>query len=159
MALSDWDTLAVDLQGNPTNGVFVSPADVRVSIYKNWVYVDDEKAWHEGCRYDKPCIMEIQHGYVQYMDVHIMAIRGPQEGVYVVVWHENYSNNKKEINGMVGCGVDGFIGDKWVGVTEESKQYLKKWITGTHKSGQRRLAGIVLLKSKQTLKPFFEKMN
>jgi hypothetical protein len=112
MALSNWDTLAADEEGKPSNGALISPLGVVVDIYKNWIYVHDERAWAEGGSFVKPTVMQIEVGDVRYKDVSILARRGPQEGVYVVV----VSDRKA----MVGCGVYGYDGDTWVGVKPES---------------------------------------
>ncbi len=135
MALSSWDTLAVDLNGEPQEGFFVSPDGVQVSIYKNWIYVDDPKAWREKGNFTKSTIMEMHHGDIHYHDVEIRAIRGPQYGVYVACWHADYSCKPAKFVGMIGCGVSGYAETKddedpiWVGVTPESVEFLQKWIS------------------------------
>jgi hypothetical protein len=132
MALSNWDTLAVDLQGNSIGGSYVSPAGVGVEIYKNWLYIQDQKAWRKGS-YCKPTIMEIQHGHLTYCDVEIHAIRGPQNGVYVACWNWAFDEKKRgdrpEYMGMVGCGVYGYDYDEWIGVTDSSKAFLQTWVS------------------------------
>ncbi len=129
MALSNWDTFAVDLNGEAQAGFFVSPGGVKVEIYKNWIYVHDPKAWREMGGFVKDTVMEIGHGNVRYHDVHVTAIRGPQDGVYVVCWHEKYEQSKLQLTGMIGCGVSGFEGEDWVGVTLESVRFLQAWIS------------------------------
>jgi hypothetical protein len=136
MALSNWDTLAIDLDGNPTNGVFKSPkSGITVEIYKNWVYVRDAKAWHEG-RYVNDVVLEIQSGSLHYQEVSIEAVRGPQNGIYVACWTVDYNvkdeKGKAKYHGMIGCGVYGFSDEDWVGVTKESLEFLKDWITRKH---------------------------
>lgn len=128
MALSNWDTLAVSLEGEPHGGVFVSPGGVRVEFYKNWIYVYDEKGWTEGGNYVEPCVMELQYGSVTYKDVTIQAVRGPQNGVYGAAWSykPNKETEKYEYTGMIGCGVYGFEGEEWVGVTPASVEFLKQ---------------------------------
>lgn len=153
MALSNWDTLAVNEKGAESNGVFVSPYGVSIEIYKNWIYVGDGKAWHEGERYSRPIVMEIQQGDLTYKDVQVFARRGPQNGVYVVVqsavyspalekdclsckvkaggrWHEYQCPAFVDTKylAMIGCGVYGYRGSEWVGVEEESKQFLAHWL-------------------------------
>ena len=129
MALSNWDTLAVNLNGEAQAGFFVSPGGVRVEIYKNWIYVHDPKAWREGGFFTQNVVMEIQHGDLHYHDVEIRVIRGPQNGAYVVCWHANYKNEQTEYTGMIGCGVYGYKVDKWVGVTPDSVEFLQKWVS------------------------------
>lgn len=129
MALSNWDTLSVNLKGEAQAGFFISPGGVKVEIYKNWIYVHDPKAWREEGQFVKDTIMEIQHGRVQYYDVEIVAVRGPQEGVYVVCWHANYENKETEYTGMIGCGVYGYEGENWIGVMPDSLEFLQKWVS------------------------------
>jgi len=129
MALSNWDTLAVNLKGEPQSGFFVSPGGVKVEIYKNWVYIHDPEAWREKGSYVKDTIMQINHGDLHYHDVEIRAIRGPQEGIYVACWHTDYKDEEIIYTGMVGCGVYGFAGEEWIGVTPESVAFLQKWIS------------------------------
>lgn len=130
MALSNWDTLAVDLNGKPQSGTFISPGGVEVRIYKNWIYVSDPAAWREGGSFVDHTVMEIQHGSLQYHDVHIEAIRG-LAGIYVACWHINWGKEEKETvyTGMIGCGVYGFEGEEWVGVLPENVEFLQKWIS------------------------------
>ena len=129
MALSNWDTLAVDLNGKAQAGFFVSPGGVRVEIYKNYVHIHDPKAWREEGGYVKHVVMVIKYGDLHYCDVEIRVIRGPQDGVYVVCWHENYDGEQPEYTGMIGCGVSGYEVDKWVGVTPDSVEFLQKWVS------------------------------
>lgn len=123
MALSNWDTLAVDLKGRPVAGHFESPLGVKVAIYKNWLYVRDPKAWRAGL-FCEPTVMEIQNGELSYLDVRIVAKRGPQEGVYAAI----YSRTGDAVAGIVGCGVYGFDDDKWIGVQASSVAFLKEMI-------------------------------
>lgn len=118
MALCNWDTLAINETGASANGVLVSPLGVKVLIYKNWVYVQDESAWSEGCPYMKPYVMEVHAGHLTYKDTTIVAVRGPQNGVFAYV-----SCGSKV---MLGCGVYGYQGKKWVGVTGKSALALRK---------------------------------
>jgi hypothetical protein len=153
MALSNWDTLAVDENGESTNGVFVSPLGVSVEFYKNWLYVRDSKAWQEGGRFVSPTVMQVESASLSYKDVSITAIRGPQNGVYAVVQStiyppqltEDCAKCKSKAKGyaherecpnfvdtkhlvMIGCGVYGYSGEEWVGVTDDSKKFLNDWI-------------------------------
>lgn len=132
MALSNWDLMAVDGEGKSTNGVFAASSGVNVEIYKNWLYVSDEKAWQENCRYVKPVVMEIQEGMLFYKDISIVAFRGPQDGVFCVVWNNFYPEKKEGENkepeailtAMVGCGVYGYDErGEWIGVTKETLEF------------------------------------
>ena len=44
MALSNWATLAWDENGEPCDGRLEAEG-ISIAIYKNWIYVRDEKAW------------------------------------------------------------------------------------------------------------------
>src|SRR3990167_4005838 len=107
MALSNWDTLAINHLGESTNGVFVSPQKLSVSIRKNWLVVVDEVGKH---------LADIQYGEITIKDTHIVAIRGPQQGIYAAV----FSGYEEKAVGMLCIGVYGFIKDQWVGVQQES---------------------------------------
>lgn len=130
MALSNWDTLAIDLAtGESIQGGFVTPGGVYVAIYKHWVFIHDKTAWREGGRFVATTIMRIQKGSLHYHDVHIEAIRGPQDGVYMACWHRKWPNEGDPIyTGMVGCGLYAFDGEVPVGVRPESLEYLKAWV-------------------------------
>jgi hypothetical protein len=122
MALSNWDTFAMDFKGNPSSGEFVSPLGVRVEVYKNWLYVKDEKAWRKGGHFVDGTVMQVTEGIIDYQDVHIAAVRGPQDGVYTVIWNDDY---KHPAQGIVGCGVYGYKEKEWVGVEQESVEFFQ----------------------------------
>lgn len=48
MALSSYATMAFTHEGKPNNGAYISPCGVNVEVYKNWIYIYDEKAWQEN---------------------------------------------------------------------------------------------------------------
>lgn len=136
MALSNWDTLAVDFSGKSCEGIFKAPSGVEVEIYKNWLYVRDEKGWQsKPPTYIHPTVMEISEGCLQYKDVHIMAIRGPQSGVFAVVYAGEYG---KEL-GIVGMGVSGYDYPSegpceavWVGVRPSTAEWFQDKLRATH---------------------------
>jgi hypothetical protein len=110
MALSNWDTYALNLKGEPSDGTFTSPAGISVEFYKNWLYVHDPRAWHEGLGFVKPVIMEVNHGQLRYGDVNVVSARGPQNGIYAAVWSgwESAKEPEQQLRGMVGIGCSGF---------------------------------------------------
>lgn len=124
MALSNWDTLALDLDSKPISGGFESPSGVYVEFYKNWLYVHDKKGWHEHKSFSEPVVAEIYEGSLAYKDVQIEAVRGPQNGVYAVIM----SGYDDSLKGVVGCGVSGYEDHKWVGVKDESVKFLHDFI-------------------------------
>jgi len=155
MALSNWDSMAVNAKGEPTNGVFVSKMGVTVEIYKNWLYLRDPDAWREGGPYVEATVAQIDNGSFQYKDVHIAAKRGPKGGVYCVVTSNRYDyapprgckhcgkksepgkKGKKEFHArdcpevfdaMIGIGCYAYKGDKFVGVERAEVKFLKNWV-------------------------------
>lgn len=141
MALSNWDTMAVDLDGKPASSSFTSPSGVTVEVYKNWLYIRDPKAWRESSSYEEPTVAELSNGELCYQDVTIAAKRGPQEGVYAVIWVPGYKYQPKDgkldyalpERGMIACGVYGYDGHDFVGVRPESVQWFIYQLRGQHK--------------------------
>lgn len=152
MALSNWDTLAVDEAGEPTNGVFASPLGVTVEIYKNWLYVRDPRGWQEGA-FTEPTVMQVDSGHLIYKDVQITATRGPKSGIYCVVesaiyppdlgtdcprctekWHKAECPDYVPVRHLVmaGIGCSGYVGKKWVGIADAEKKFLSDWIGRSH---------------------------
>lgn len=113
MALSNWDTLAIDHEGNSCDGVFESPSGVSVEVYKNWLCLKDS-AW------DKSIAMTVDSGEFEYKDLNLRAYRGPQNGVYFCVYTGYYKEDKYYLTGMLGMGVYGYEDEEWVGVKKES---------------------------------------
>jgi hypothetical protein len=105
MALSNWDTLAVNHRGESMNGNFTAPNGIQVQFYKNWLYLRDEASWREGDPYIKNTVGEIRQGDMDYRGIEIRAKRGPQRGVYAVVTH----GWGDDLTGMAGCAVLGYV--------------------------------------------------
>lgn len=98
MALSNWDTLAFDLNG-PCTGRVESQDGRSVEIYKNWLYLRDG---------DK-IIGTLHEGNFSFGQWIVLARRGPQNGVYVVAHAAHYAEGgRTEERILVGCGVSGF---------------------------------------------------
>lgn len=127
MALSNWDTFAMDLHGCPVHGSFTSTQGVTVEVYKNGLYVNDPETWKEGT-FSKPVVASIEEGSLRYRDVYIWAIRGPQDGIYACIWERNYNPN--QTNGIIAIGVYGYDGENWTGIERSSTA----WFTGQLKA-------------------------
>lgn len=115
MALSNWDTLAISETGESIGGEITSASGVTVMLYKNWLYVRGS---------DGEIIMRITFGSIDYKDIHIEAVRGPQNGCYAIV--------TAGIHVMAGCGVYGYTqGDEaeWIGVSPECVDFLRKMLS------------------------------
>ena len=129
MALSNWATLAWDENGKPCNGRLEAEG-ITIEIYKNWLYVRDEKAWKEGGMYIKPTIMEIAEGQIEYYRFRIIASRGKNNELFVVA--EYSAKDQKETKQLMGIGAYGYDDDgDYVGVTEETKGEFFHWIERT----------------------------
>jgi len=102
MALSNWDTIAWNEKKEPTHGVFVSPQGVVVSVRKNWIQVF-EKAEGDGVF----PLLTVNSGSLRYKDVEIYAFRGPQQGVYLIVW-SGFGSAEKPFTAMFAAGVYGY---------------------------------------------------
>lgn len=63
--------------------MLVSPSGVRLETYKNWLTIDDPQSWRPGA-YLEPTVMHIHEGHVECRDVTVRAVRGPQDGVYIL---------------------------------------------------------------------------
>jgi len=127
MALSNWDTFSVDLNGTPLSGSLICPDGVIVEFDKNWLYLHDAQAWRSES-YIYPVIMKVHHGYMRYRNIKILAERGPQNGIYALVLQDYYPHKI----GMAGIGCYGFgSNDNYVGVLPDSVthlgQLLEQW--------------------------------
>jgi hypothetical protein len=106
MTLSDFDALSIDEQSRPGTGVSVSsPAGVCVTVWHNWANVIDRRAWTPAAVLPMPVAATVHHGEITYLDTHVVAARGPQDGIYLATWFESQG----ELIGMVaiGCLFDG----------------------------------------------------
>lgn len=106
MALSNWDTLAINQEGAFSDGDFIdSENEFVISIYKNWLYLRDVVGWTPKSDFIESTIAQIQSGEMQYKRASIHAVRGPQNGIYVLV----ESGHGETLRAMVGCGVSGYV--------------------------------------------------
>lgn len=125
MALSNWATLAWNENGEPCDGSLKAEG-VSIDIYKNWIYVRDENAWKEGSVFNKPTIMEISEGQIEYHRFKIIVSRSQNGALFVVA--EYISKDQKENKQLMGIGAYGYDDANYVGVTEETKEEFFNWI-------------------------------
>jgi hypothetical protein len=101
------------------------------------LYVRDEKAWEDGGAFVKPTVMEIQEGDIVYKDTSIFAKRGPQGGIFSVVYVPTwYSRSDGIFTAMIGAGVYGFDGEDWVGMNDESMRFLQNLLKSDEAPGE-----------------------
>ena len=127
MAFGNYADFAVNEKGERCLAIIKSPLGVEVEIYKTWLYVRDERAWVEGGGYIKPTVMRVEEGRFHYKDVSIIAKRGPQSGVYAVVfWIIRSPEPIYDVFGMAGCGVYAYNeAGEFVGVTAAAGAFLQ----------------------------------
>lgn len=105
MALSNWDTIAFNDDGQSCNGTVVSEHGDSIKIYKNWIYVRSPDMWKKaGARYIEPTIAEVWEGNIKLAGFNIEAIRGPQNGIFVYVEHGPWENRQR----FAGIGCSGY---------------------------------------------------
>ena len=116
MALSNWDIFAMDAEGNPCNGKFVSPLGIEVEIYKRWIYVRDKEGGTNSGRPNNT-LMQVYESRLNYKDVNIASIF-KNYTIYLAVW-SGYED-EKNFSGMVGIGSSG--------VTQKQVERLRKFL-------------------------------
>lgn len=130
MALSNWDTLALDKDGQPCNGVllrkFKDGSYSAVEIYKNWLYVRDTTMWSKNKNFIEPTIAQISEGEIFISDYNIHAIRGPQ--ISVLAYIETGYKNDNSFDCMCGIGCCGFDNEDWIGVRQETFNKLIEYL-------------------------------
>jgi hypothetical protein len=125
MALSNWDTLAFDKDGKSSNGRLILNDSASADIYKNWVYLRDEKAWHENMGFTNPTIMQLSNGVVNYCGAEIQ-IEGHeyQSAVFVFVskfyWDEEKEEGWYEYQGGIGCSA-------YLSLIKYAKEHNPEW--------------------------------
>jgi len=133
MALSNWDTIAWDSDGNNCEGScmsnnWVSEKRNSVEIYKNHLNVLAPKMWCDDSQFIKPYIAQIQEGEIALAGFLIYAARGPQEAVFTVIDTNPAVYGNKLYFGGIGCyGFDENGGDEFVGVRESTIVKFFEW--------------------------------
>jgi len=109
MALSNWDTIAFNNDGESCNGVFKNSMGSSLEIYKNWIYIRNEKMWRSGGSFVKPTIAQINHGDIQVAGFDITAARGNQNGIFVFAsTFEKVTKDKYKYSYFGGIGCSGY---------------------------------------------------
>lgn len=130
MALSNWATLGITC-GELTEGEFSDEQlGYSIEVYKSWIYLRDAQA-HRGDEtpYDPDVVMKINEtSKFKYQRMEIDVWTPVSNEVYVVA-RTGYYHNDNDVRTFVGCGVYGYEGENWVGVTEEHLQRLQKHLS------------------------------
>lgn len=109
MALSNWDCLAFDNEGNPTEGVIYGfRKGTSVEIYKNWAHVRDKNMWNKECHHTDNVIAQIVNGSIEISEFSIESIRGHNErAIFIYVECTKFTNYRKnyKITRKKFCGI------------------------------------------------------
>jgi hypothetical protein len=121
MALSNWDTFAIDHKGKAMTKDFISPLGIRVGVRKSWLYVESEKLWQKGGNYCEHVISTINEGNLGIADINIRAKRlsDDTEGIVAIVWCGYVGQRGFRAMATIGCY--GYKGNEFIGVTGEQK--------------------------------------
>lgn len=121
MGLSNWDTLALDENGQTSDGRLLHPEGGAAQFHKNGIRIYAKVA-------DEYPVASVQEGLMNIAGFHILAVRGPQNGIFAVVHYIGHAPNYSTV-GMVGCGVYGYEGSDWTGVNKQSLEFFQDWLT------------------------------
>jgi hypothetical protein len=115
MALSNWDTLAFDIDGPSHFGSVVNHEQTVVSLYKNWLNVTrmvrsiSGPPWRRHDKVTEEYVATVNHGELHVGAWTIHARRGPQNGIYVIATSARWNQHEPvERAFLVGCGVSGY---------------------------------------------------
>lgn len=128
-SLSEWDVLAVDERGRPSNGTSeASPAGVTVDVYENYLKVSGVELWHPMGPYPSPHAGVIRSGDLNLLDVTVIAEPLPRGGLVWATWFHRGA----ELVGTVGTVAFGFSPEsQYVGVrpgdVAAMSAALKRW--------------------------------
>lgn len=123
MALSDWDTLAFDQDGNACAGIIKGADGANVEIYKNWLYVRDPQTWTPESQFVEPTVANVNDGTVDIAGFHIEASRhSEQQAIFALIVH----SDSNEPRWMAGIGCSGYS-DPTEAIARAAKVDLGKW--------------------------------
>jgi len=116
MALSNWDTLAFEVDGPSHCGAVTNHDNAILSLYKNWLNLDRLVTTTSGPPWRRRETLHEQHeatiyeGDLRIGSWSIFARRGPQNGIYVIAHSARLDVVGKQTDTamLVGCGVYGY---------------------------------------------------
>lgn len=150
MAISNWDSMALNQDNKPCEAKLISPCGVRIDIYKNWVSVGDEKAWDENCGFIKDNVMHITNAELKYKDLNIL-VQTKGYTVYLIAWHG--WEHKGDMKGIIGIGTYGYDDEEeYIGVRHNELEELdifRKKEFGDYNEVPKKLKELDLSKAKR----------
>lgn len=143
MAWGNWDFHSFKFNTPPSNDVYEDEVDRVfttsknnfVEIYKNYILIGDPLRYRNGVNsMGSPYVVRLDEGKIKYQDLNIVAVKGPQSGIYVAAWtgyegldpkDEYWEEN--QLRGFLGIGLawDCNEEDNWVGVGADAIKYFK----------------------------------
>jgi hypothetical protein len=149
MPVSDWDVLAVDELGRPSNGVSeASPAGVRVEVAENALHVYGEDLWSPLGSLPRPLGMVVRGGDLLLRDTHVLAEPVARGGLAWATWFFRGADPVATV-GVVTMGFD--EGGRYAGVTPAAvdalRDALARW-----QAGRRLPAGLAALPAGHALR-------
>lgn len=129
MALSNWAVSALNNNGR-TDGVFNDEElGYSLKIYKAKIYIYDESASREETGLKNDLILTIEgDSSLTYQNIRIDTYKPVTNEIYVTASIGYRHNDESNFRAFAGCGVYGYHGDEWVGVTDEQWERLMSHI-------------------------------
>lgn len=132
MALSNWAILGLNENGVTEGELQNKQLGYTVEIYKSWVYIRDPQAYREESGYKNDIVMKIDEtSELKYQNMYIDVWKPVSNEVYVAARTGYYHDDDSDVNILLGCGVYGYEGEEWSGVTDEHMKKLLKHLSET----------------------------
>lgn len=128
MALSNWDTFAMNEKSKSCEAIFKSPRGVVVKAYKNWLHIEDGTSHQNNNNISTSVIMTMYSGEITFRDTNIICSFQEDENdedmnrTLFCIWNPDYET--KITKGI--CGICQF-GD----INHESIDCLQKFLAST----------------------------
>ena len=115
---------------SPSDGDFLSPtSDLSVKVHKNWIYLRSPSMWRPDCGFVGSTIAQVEEGSLRLGGLQIKAVRGPQDGVVVCAYTEEYGEATTiTYRGMLGTGHYAHEDGKLVGTLPSTLEWIKTQI-------------------------------
>lgn len=132
MALSNWAILGLNGNGLTEGELVDDQLGYTAEVYKSWVYIRDPKAHREGNGYKNDVVMKIDEtSELKYQRMYIDVWKPVSNEIYVAARTGYYHDDESEVNVFLGCGVYGYRGEDWTGVTDEHLERLDEHLSNT----------------------------
>lgn len=144
MALSSYDQCAWDKYGCARRADMRFPGNILLEIYKDWLYIYDKSIHGTWISFDgeeldisndqrkDQNISDIKHGKVRYKGIQIIVDRNKYATFIHAMYDHDYDeyHNYHQYIPQIFCGIGkyGFIGNEWVGITDEDIKEFADWL-------------------------------